>query len=178
MAETVFENHYLGKGAVQRMDQPLDLTLCQKGEFFALVTHAGHLLGLDVDDLSYSVEERLKLDATDHVVAGFIIRPEEVLLCLTSTGKVISRSAGYIEPVKSSASRGQALISPARLEQGVRFIGAAPARETDRVALLDTAGNLSLYPQGDLTGAGLVRTEVPLLAFAIIPSPHGGQSKA
>jgi hypothetical protein len=100
VAETIFENHYLGKGAIQKMDQPLDVRLCRKKEFFALVTHKGRLLGLNVDDLSYSVEEWIRLDATDHVVGGFIIHPDELLLCLTQNGKVISRSAGFIEPAK------------------------------------------------------------------------------
>ena len=107
MAETILENRYLGKGAIQKMDQPMDLTLCRKKELFALVTQSGRLLGLNVDDLSYSIEERFKLEPTDHVVAGFTILPEQLLLCLTQTGKVISRSAGFIEPVKSSGSRGR-----------------------------------------------------------------------
>ena len=177
MAETIFENHYLGRGAIQRMDQPLDVSLCQKKEIFVLVTQTGRLLGLNVDDLPYSVEERIKLEAHDHVVAGFIIRAEELLLCLTQTGKVISRNASFIEPVKSSASRGQALIPPARLEQGARFIGAAAVRETDRVAVLDAAGNLSLHAQGELTGAGVVRSEAPLLTFSVLSAPAEKQPK-
>ena len=171
IAETVLANHYLGRGVIQRLDQPLDLTLCQKQDGFALVTHAGRLLGLNVDDLSYSVEERIRLDATDHVVAGFIYPPEALLLCLTQTGKVIAKSAGFVEPVKASASRGQALIPPARLEQGVRFIGAAPLRETEQVAVLDAAGNLSLHSQDELTSAGSIQAEAPLLAFGSLPAP-------
>ncbi len=174
MAETILENHYLGKGAIQRMDQPLDVTLCRKEELFALVTQTGRLLGLNVDELSYSVEERIKLEATDHVVAGFTIRPEELLLCLTQTGKVISRSASFIEPVKSSASRGQALIPPSRLEQGVRFIGAAPSGRRTGWRCWTQAGNLSLHAQADLTGAGVIRSEAPLVAFGIVPAGDGG----
>ena len=175
MAETIFENHYLGKGAIQKMDQPLDVTLCRKKDLFAMVTQAGRLLGLNVDDLPYSVEERIKLEATDHVVAGFIIRPEQLLLCLTQTGKVISRNSAFIEPAKTSATRGQTLIPPARLEQGVRFIGAAPVRETDRVVVLEAAGNVSLHAQAELTGAGVVRSEGPLVAFGILPAPADKQ---
>jgi hypothetical protein len=178
MAETILENHYIGKGAIQKMDQPLDLTLCRKNELFALVTQTGRLLGLEVDELSYSVEERIRLEATDHVVAGFTIRPEELLLCMTQTGKVISRSAGFIEPAKSSASRGQALIPAARLEQGAYFIGAAPVGEKDRVAVLDEEGNLSLHAVSDLTGAGVVRSEVPLAAFGVVPAITGGADAA
>jgi len=177
ISETIFENHYLGKGTVQKMDQPFDLTLCLKKELFVLATYEGRLLGLEVDGLSYALEERIRLDATDHVVAGFIIHPDELLLCMTQSGKVISRSAGFIEPAKSTTAHGQALISPARLEQGVRFIGAAAARETDRAALLDAAGNLSIHPVGDLTGAGAVQNGSPLLAFGIVPAPAEKQSR-
>lgn len=177
ITETIFENHYLGKGTVQRLDQPFDLTLCMKKELYVLVTYEGRLIGLEVDDLSYALEERIRLDATDHVVAGFIIQPGELLLCITQSGKVITRSASFIEPAKSASAHGQALISQARLEQGVRFIGAAPARETDRVALLDEAGNLSLHSLGDLSGAGSVQTEVGLAAFAVIPFQEEHPSK-
>ena len=177
MAENIFENHYIGRGAIQRMDQPLDVTLCLKGELFAMVTQTGRLLGLNVDDLPYSVEERIKLEATDHVVAGFILHPDELLLCLTQTGKVISRSASYVEPVKSPTSRGQALIPPARLEQGVRFIGAAAVRETDMVAVLDADGNLNLYDQAELTSAGVIRSDTPLVALGIVPAGDDGEGK-
>ena len=178
MAETILDNHYLGQGVIQKMDQPLDVSLCQKKDLFTLVTHQGRLLGLDVDELSYSVEERIRLEATDHVVAGFIIQPEELLLCLTQTGKVISRSAAFIEPAKSANTHGQALIPAGRLEQGARFIGAAPVQEADRVAVLDTAGNISVHALAEITGEGLVRTEVPLEAFAKLPSPKKKQASA
>jgi hypothetical protein len=169
MAGAILENHYLGRGAVQRLDQPFDLTLCGKGGLFVLVTHEGRLLGLDVDGLSYAVEERIKLEPHDHVVAGFLVRPGELLLCLTQTGKVISRVAGVIEPARTANTHGQALIPPGRLEQGVRFIGAAAVRETSRLALLDAAGNLSLHDQSDLSGAGALHSEAPLVAFCVLP---------
>jgi DNA gyrase/topoisomerase IV subunit A len=177
MAETVLENHYLGRGAIQRMDQPLDLILCTKKQLFALVTQEGRLLGLNVDELPYSVEEWIKLEPHDHVVAGFSIHPQELLLCVTQTGKVISRSASFIEPVKSSASRGQALIPPARLEQGVRFTGAAAVRETDRLVVLDAVGNLRLHAQSELTGAGVIRGEAEFVALTVLPAQAEKQSK-
>lgn len=170
IADTVLTNHYIGKGAVQRLDQPFDLTLCHKGDAFALVSHEGRLLGMNVDDLSYSVEERIKLDGTDHIVAAFIYQAEELIFCLTQTGKVISKSAGFVEPAKSTTSRGQALIPEGRLDQGVRFVGAAPLRASDRVAVLDEAGHVSLYAQAELVAAGSVQTEVPLVAFGILPT--------
>jgi hypothetical protein len=177
VSETVFDTHYLGKGALQKTDQAFDLSLCQKKDCFALVTHQGRLLGLNVDDLSYSVEERIKLDPTDHVVVGFVVGPQDELLCLTQNGKVIHKEAGFLESAKASSTRGQALIPSARVEQGVRFIGAAPLREMDRVAVLDAAGQLTLHAKADLTAAGSIPVETTLVAFGIVPGVDGKQSK-
>jgi len=169
MAQNILDNHYLGKGTVQKSDQAFDAVLCQKKERFALITHDGRALGLEVDELSYSAEEKLKLEATDYVVAAFIISAEESFLCLTQTGKVIHRESKTIELAKSATSRGQGLISAARLEQGVRFVGAAPAREADRLVVLDAEGTLSLYNAGELIGAGAIDSSNRIVAFGAIP---------
>jgi hypothetical protein len=158
IAQTVLANHFLGKGSVQKSDQPFDLTLCQKGERFGFVTREGHLLGLDVDALSYTTEERISISANDYVVASFITRPDEAMIFVTQNGKVIHRDSEGLELSKSPLAKGQALISPARLEQGVRFIGAASVRETDSIAVLDTEGNLNVHGAGPMTGAGSIET--------------------
>ncbi|HKY56392.1 MAG TPA: hypothetical protein VJM08_18895 [Anaerolineales bacterium] len=156
MSQSVLSNYYLGKGTIQKSDQPLDAILCQKKDHFAFVTYEGKLLGLDVDELSYSAEERIRLPATDFVVASFIIHPEQFTLFITQTGKVIQRESSNLEPSKSPLAKGQALISPARLEQGVRFIGAASVKEDDRIAVLDAAGDLNVHTAGAITGAGSI----------------------
>jgi hypothetical protein len=53
----------------------------------------------------------------------------------------------------------------------VRFIGAAPVRQGDRLAVLDAAGQLSLHAGEELASAGAVQGETPLLAFGILPLP-------
>jgi hypothetical protein len=159
MAQSILGNHYLGKGALQKSDQPFDVTLCLKKDRFAFVTIEGKLLGLDVNELSYSTEERIKLTASDYVVASFVPRPEESMLFVTQTGKVIQRDYASLELTKSALAKGQALISPARLEQGIRFVGAASARDADRIAVLDSKGNLKVHMAGSLVGAGSVEAE-------------------
>jgi hypothetical protein len=170
IADTVLSNHFLGKGAIEKTDQPFDLLLCRKGDRLALVSREGRLIGLEAEELSYSVEERLKLDGTDHIVAAFTYTETDLLFCLTQTGKVITKGASYVEMAKSSLSRGQALIPPGRLEQGVRFIGAAPLRPGERVAVLDEAGNVRLIAQAELISAGSVQAESPVAAFGILPA--------
>ncbi len=173
MAQPILANHYLGKGAVQKSDQAFDLTLCKPKEHFAFVTQEGHLLGLDVDGLSYSAEERIRLTATDFVVASFLTRSDESLLFVTQTGKVIVRESNNLELSKSPLAKGQALISPARLEQGVRFIGAASVQDMDRIAVLDATGSLTVHLAEAMTGAGSIEAGGVILSIGLIPAEAG-----
>jgi DNA gyrase/topoisomerase IV subunit A len=170
MAQTILGNHYLGKGTLQKSDQPFDARLCLKKDLFAFVTLEGKLLGLDVNELPYSAEDRIKLTASDYVIASFVPRPEEYPLFLTQTGKVIHREYESLERSKSPLARGQALISPTRLEQGVRFIGAASVRETDRIVVLDSKGSLSVHTAGSIMGSGSVEAEGLILSMGVIPA--------
>jgi DNA gyrase/topoisomerase IV subunit A len=170
MAQSILGNHYLGKGAVQKSDQPFDVTLCLKKDRYAFVTFEGKLLGLDVNDLSYSVEERIKLTASDYVIASFVPHAEESMLFMTQTGKVIHREQDSLELSKSPLAKGQALISPSRLEQGVRFIGAASVRDKDRIAVLDSKGNLKIHQADSITGSGSIEAEGLLLSMGVIPA--------
>jgi len=171
LAENILTNHYLGRGTMQKADKPFEVLLCRKNARLVLVTYEGRLLGLDIDDLNYSTEERIRLEPHDHVIASFVIEPDESLICLTQNGKVIHRESSVVEPAKSASARGQALISPSRLEQGTRFIGAAAIRELDRVLVLDTAGGLTLHPCREITGSGTLPIDEPVLAFCIVPAP-------
>jgi hypothetical protein len=173
MAQSVLDNHYLGKGTVQKSDQPLDVVLCQKKDRFAFVTYEGHLLGLAVEELSYSAEERVRLTATDYVVASFIAHPDESMLFITQTGKVIQRDSTNLELSKSPLAKGQALISPSRLEQGARFVGAACVKDNDRIAVLDATGKLNLLIAGSMTGAGSIETGGLILSIGVIPAEAG-----
>jgi DNA gyrase/topoisomerase IV subunit A len=170
MAQSILGNHYLGKGTLQKSDQPFDVGLSLKKDLFAFVTFEGKLLGLDVNGLSYSAEERIKLTASDYVIASFLAQPGESMLFFTQTGKVIHREHGSLELSKSSLAKGQALISPARLEQGVRFIGAASVREADRIAVLDAKGNLKIHEAEAVIGSGSIEADGLILSIGVIPA--------
>jgi hypothetical protein len=170
MAQSILGNHYLGKGTLQKSDQSFGVTLCLKKDLFVFVTIEGKLLGLDVDELSYSAEDRIKLTASDYVIASFLPHADESMLFLTQTGKVLHREYESLELSKSALAKGQPLISPARLEQGVRFIGAASVRETDQVAVLDSKGNLNLHVAESIVGAGSVDAEGLVLSICVIPA--------
>jgi hypothetical protein len=181
MAESILGNHYVGKGTVQKSDQPFDVVFCQKKDLFAFVTFEGHLIGLDVDELSYSTEERIRLTATDYVVGSFLTHPEESMLFVTQTGKVIQRESDALELSKSPLAKGQALIPPSRLEQGVRFVGAASVRNEDRLAVLDATGNLSLHVAGTMIGAGSIEAgglTGEAVSISVIPAEAGAKREA
>ena len=170
MAQTILDSHYIGKGTLGKSDQPFDLTLCSENERFAFVTYEGKLLGLNVDDLSYTVEERIKLSATDYVIASFIPRPEDDLLFVSQTGKVLRRESSMLESSKSPSAKGQALIPPRRLGQGIRFMGATPFKDGDRIAMLDVSGQIKIYEAGGLAGSGSIGTKELVLSIGVIPS--------
>ena len=181
MAQAILGNHYLGKGALQKLDQPFDTVLCQKEDRFAFVTREGKLLGLDVDALPYSAEDRIKLAASDYVIASFLPRPEKYMLFVTQTGKVISRESESLELSKSPLAKGQALIPPVRLEQGVRFVGAAPVRAEDRLAVLDATGSLSVHSAQALAGAGTIEAgglTGEAVSIGVIPAEAGERANS
>jgi hypothetical protein len=92
------------------------------------------------------------------------------MLFVTQTGKVIRREPDGIELSKSSLAKGQALIPPTRLEQGVRFIGAASVRDADGIVVLDSKGNLQVHRADLLTGSGSIEAEGLILSIGVIPA--------
>ncbi len=60
MSESILNNHFIGRGATQKSDQPFDLTLARKNDRAALVTYEGKVIAFDVEKLSYAAEERIR----------------------------------------------------------------------------------------------------------------------
>jgi len=90
---------------------------------------------------------------------------------------VLQREFASLESARSANTRGQALISPTRLDQGTRFIGAACLRNADRIAVLDVDGQLTLYEAGVVAGAGALPTAKTVLSLGVIPSGEGRRSR-
>jgi DNA gyrase/topoisomerase IV subunit A len=171
ISDQVLSNHYLGRGAIQKSDQPLEVTLSPKKARFVIVTFEGRVLALDVNDLSFAAEDRIKLNGMDYIVSAFVIEDDQSLLCLTQNGKIIQRDATSLEVGKTAAARGQAFIPPTRMEQGTRFIGAVPFRKTDKLAVLDAQGNLCLYQAQAVCGAGVIQPiEGVFVSIGQVPS--------
>jgi hypothetical protein len=111
------------------------------------------------------------------VTASFLPRPEDALLFVTQTGKVVHREGDMLEPSKSPSAKGVALIPPARLEQGVRFMGAASVQTGDRIAVLDAGGQIKVYEAAGLIGSGSIGARGLVLSISVIPAQSGDWSK-
>lgn len=177
LSESILNNHFIGKGALNKSDQPFDLMLSRKNDLAALVTYEGKVTAFDVETLTYTTEERIKLSATDYVVGSFILPADTSLLCVTQTGKVIHRESKSIEAAKSASTKGQSLIPPSRLEQGVRFMGAAAVKDSDQVVILDAAGRINIHDVSAMTGSGSIQAEGWILSMGLIHS-EGGKRRA
>ncbi len=178
ISESIIHNHFIGIGATQKSDQPLDMTLSHKNDRAALVTYEGKVIAFDVDKLSYATEECIRLSATDYVIGSFIMPADTSLLCVTQTGKVIHRESKSIETAKSSTSKGQSLIPSTRLEQGTRFMGAVPVRDSDQVAVLDATGRINIHDVNTMTGSGSIQADGLILSIGLISSQSGMKRSA
>ena len=91
------------------------------------------------------------------------------MLFVTQTGKVIHREYDSLELSKSPLAKGQPLIPPSRLDQGVRFIGAASVRGADQIAVLDAKGNITVHGADSIMGTGSIEAEGLVLSIGVIP---------
>ena len=165
MAATILSQHYIGTGTVLPADKVFETLLCGKESRIVLVSYEGYLLCLDAVRLPFSVEEAMRLGATDHLVAALLVEPGKTILAMTQIGKLVALSDQDLEVAQSLKSRGQAIFSGQRRAGGVRVIGAAAVSETDWAVALHSDGQITLHAVGALLGRGILPVEGELLAF-------------
>jgi hypothetical protein len=178
--EANIAKNYIGSGVKTKLDKVACLSFANKGERIVLVTQEGYLVTLDVEQLPYTVEEALLLNATDHIVTAFSPANRPSILVITHNSKAIHRETGWLEPAGSFKSRGQPVFSQARREAGVKVIGAAAVDENDWCAVLSVGGAISVYTAARLLDAGSLPLGDPpddLAGLAVFPAPQPGGAK-
>jgi DNA gyrase/topoisomerase IV subunit A len=169
MIRSSFEQHlsksFIGAGIKQPPDKTVSLTLAGKEDYFVIATREGFMLVQEVNNLSYTIEESLKLSATDYLVSSFVVGQKPSLLMVTSSGKTIHRETGWLEPAASNKSRGQAVFSAQRREAGTRLAGAAALDENDWAAALHHDGKISVHQAADLFAEGSIATGSEVIEF-------------
>jgi DNA gyrase/topoisomerase IV subunit A len=167
LAPSIMENRYIGTGTKIPGDQTLDLGLGYDHEQYALVSWEGYLQCVTAEMLSFAVEEAIRLNSTDHLVAAFPYKSDQSILLMTQIGKIIHRTADSLEMAEALKRRGKMLYSKARREKGVRIVGGAAVNENDIGVALHQNGSITFHPIARLVESGTIHVEVEILAFTI-----------
>ncbi len=169
MMRSSFETHlarsYIGSGIKQSPDKTCALTFCNKEDRFTLATREGYLLTTEASQLSYTIEEMMKLSTTDYLVNAFVTGQKPSVLVVTSNAKVVHRQTDWLELAASTKTKGQAVFSQSRREGGTRVVGAAAVSDNDWGLALNMAGELSLHRAADLMANGAIPSQSELVEF-------------
>jgi DNA gyrase/topoisomerase IV subunit A len=164
MGQTILANHYIGTGVRQAPDETFSLALCANEDRLVLVSYEGYLQCVEVKNLPPSVEEALRLESSDHLVEVFVPLPERDILVMTQVGKAIHWTAERLVVANTNRSKGLALYSNSRREQGVRVVGAGAVKPADWGVALHSSGEVSLHRVRDVLAAGSVLAAGAVLA--------------
>lgn len=172
MAESILANQYIGSGVILPADQMFYITLCHSEDQLMLVSRLGYLLRIEVMQLSYAIDETMRLGKTDHIVSAFMTRPDESILIVTQSGKLIHRLEDSFETTSSLKTRGEPVFSKSRREQGVRVVSAAAVNEKDWGIALHADGRLTIHAISELFASGTIPVQDELLAFTPLSFPR------
>jgi hypothetical protein len=165
------DNLYIGTGAKLPGDQTMDVLLAHDPDRYVLLSEEGYLQSMTAEMLSFAVEEAVRLNPTDHLVAALTIKPEQSLVAMTQIGKTIHRTAESIEIADALQRKGKALYSKARREKGVRVVGAGVVDANDWGLALHQNGAITLHAMDELLQSGTIPVEGEILAFVTFPNP-------
>jgi DNA gyrase/topoisomerase IV subunit A len=182
MMRTFFESqlakNYIGTGVKQQPDKACGLTLCGKDELFTMVSREGFLFSMEATRLPFSIEDAMKLRATDYIMSSFSLGSQDAVVIVTHNGKIIHRDFNWVEPAVTFKSRGQALFSQSRRDAGIKVAGAASVHDNDWGAALHQDGRITLHRMSDLFAAGSIPSqegEAAIVDFAVFAAPESGQ---
>jgi hypothetical protein len=165
MAASILSQRYIGTGTVQPADKIFETLLCSKDSRIALVSHEGHLMCLDAGRLPFSVEEAMRLDPTDHLVAALPVSAGKTLLIMTQIGKVVALEGDELQVAANLKTKGQLVFSSQRRASGVRVVSAGSVDESDWAIALHSDGQISLHTVRALLGGGTLPVRGELQAF-------------
>jgi DNA gyrase/topoisomerase IV subunit A len=127
--ESCIANRNVGSGVLAASDKTCSLELCNGNDVLVLVSQNGYLLCIQVDQLSSTIRETMRLNVGDHIVSAFVPSGEESILALTNNGKAFHRDMDWLEPTSSLKTQGRSILSQARREAGTRIVAACAAGE-------------------------------------------------
>jgi DNA gyrase/topoisomerase IV subunit A len=171
MSQSILSNRYIGPGVKQPLDRTFSICLSGKEDHLILVSHEGFLIRLEVNKISSSTEEAIRLGTSDHLVSSFVFRPGSSVLVMTQSGKAIQITEDRLEIARSLKTKGHAAFSEQRREKGARVVGAGSVIEEDWAAGLHKDGLIKLYSLGEIIASGRLSEQSELFSFEIFSSP-------
>lgn len=168
MAGSILHNRYIGAGIRKPPDQLLETLICSGDDRLACISREGYLLVVEVTNISTALEQVMRISPTDHIVSCFRVKPRDSILVMTDTGKVLHLSPERLEPAEAARSKGEAVFSAARRDQGARVAAAAPTAAGDWGAVLDQRGLLHAVSLDELSDAGALPGGILPAAFAAL----------
>jgi DNA gyrase/topoisomerase IV subunit A len=165
MASSILSQQYIGIGTTLPVDRIFETLLCRKENRVVLVSHEGYLQCLDAGELPFSIEEAMRLGATDHLVAALVSGADKTIIVMTQIGKVVALEDLDLETAESLKLKGQALFSGQRRASGVRVVGARAVSDKDWALALHSDGQITLQAVSTLLGRGSLPVQGELLAF-------------
>jgi DNA gyrase/topoisomerase IV subunit A len=171
MAQSILANRYVGAGVNQASDRTFSLNLAEREGRLVLISQEGYLLCLDLKQLSFSIEEAIRLGVTDHLAAAFILPQGQSVLAMTQVGKGLHIAPEALE-MGSIRTRGQSFLSAQRRAKGVRVVGGAAVEQTGWVGALHLDGRLTIHNLENLLEAGTIGTGSELLDIAVFAMPQ------
>jgi DNA gyrase/topoisomerase IV subunit A len=172
LAPSIMENLYIGRGAKLPGDQTMDVFLAHQTNHYILLSEEGYHALITADMLSYAVEEAMRVNSSDHLVAAFPLQADQSLLVMTQIGKVIYRTAESIETAETLKRVGKALYSKARREKGVRVVGGGAIQDGDWAAALHKNGDLNLHCIASIIESGTIPVRGEIISFTVFAYPE------
>jgi DNA gyrase/topoisomerase IV subunit A len=170
LVASIMDNLYIGTGAKLPGDQTMDVLLAHEADRYILLSEEGYLQSVTAEMLSYAVEEAMRLNSTDHLVAALTIQPEQSIVVMTQIGKAIHRTSESIEVAEALQRKGKALYSKARREKGVRVVGGGVINTEDWGLTLQQDGAITIHAIPALLQSGTITVESEIQAFVTLPN--------
>ena len=152
--ESCIANRNVGSGVLAASDKTCSLELCNGDDLLVLVSQNGYLLCVQVDHVSSTIRETMRLNIDDHIVSTFVSGGERSILALTNNGKAFHRDMDWLEPTRSLKTQGRSILSQARREGGTRIVAAVAVSEEHWGLALLSDGRLVAHIMGDIFDNG------------------------
>ena len=140
--QTFLSRRNLGKGVKSDADQLLCLLLGSAEDILVLVSRGGYISALPVSRLTVGLEEIMRLDMQDYLVAAFIIHPEQLLVIAAEDGELLVQKNPWGDPADANGIKRRVL---ARSKAGsLHLMGAGAAGSGSTAFLLSSSGEINV----------------------------------